>query len=545
MKIIQAVFITVVGLYFCGHGGQFVWAQEGEQSDGSVSQAEYFGRKFHEAVKSKKDDLIVKAADEIFDQQTQQMFSPSFSGYFFRNSAYAYWRENQNVKAMHSAEGLIRHAEDVHRAIGYRLKFYIARDNATNNAKTNKDNSENNEVAYQGLKGFLATIYGPDASDDAQTIVIPQRYIASFLRDLKDEDQLKSENQLEIGDLTFKALKTLFESGYTPESPFVTMDFWAKQYGLGLLERGQLKQAEKIAGIITSPNIIKSMYIDKTYQPLWKTDRLKSADRVMKTFEKNISRLEKLVKKHPDKLQGRQSLIKAYARMGKLDEAVKLAKNTLLDMESFDSFSDGAEYKNWVFNEIAYVYYEIGDYERGNAYMLRAASISEDGSKGNISQVINYTAKLLDQAEYQKALDIQNTLLSEDGASDYGNMWIWYNQACGFYKLGQKELSAAAMKKLEEKQEKNYSAYTMSLLCQNKIEAAAQSYLVRLNAPEHRSLALEALQITIVPEYEMPLDEILRRNLEKIRMRPDILQAVNKYGRIETWPLSNTYWGKY
>jgi len=478
-------------------------------------------------------------ADEIFDQQVQQKFTPGFSSYFFRNSAYAYWREDQNVKAMYSAEGLIRHGSDYHRALGYRLKFYIARNNAIDKAKANEKDIEDNKTAYQGLTGFLSIVFAKDASEDASSVVIPQRYISRFLRDLK------SENDLQISDSKFKVYETLFESGYKPEGPLDTVNFWRKQYGLGLLERGQIKQAKKIAVAITNPSILRSIYIDKAYEPLWTISNLKSSKRVMRAFEDDINRLERLVKKHPDKLQGRQYLIKAYATIGKLDEAVKLADKTLEDMENFDSFTDEAKYKNWIFNEIAYVYYEKGDYERGNAYMLRAASISEDGSKGNISQVINYTAKLLNQAEYQKALDIQGKLLSEAGASDYGDMWIWYNQACGYYKLGKLEQSSVAMKKLVDKREKNYAAYAMSLLCQNKIEAAARSYLVRLEDPEHRNLALEALQISNVPKHEMPLDKILRTNLEKIRTRPDILRAVNKYGRIEAWSLSNTYWGNY
>ena len=521
LKIIILVFLTFYSL------PQTAFAQSYSQQQTQTELINSLGRKFLKVSDSKNDKSIVEVADEIFEKQLQEKYKDNFSGYFFTISAYAYWREDRLDKAMQCAESLIRHSSDYRQGLGYQVKFHLTR------------NSEDYASSYQALDDFLTLTMNNTASEDAASLTMPQRYISMLLR------KMKSDDDRQINDLKFKTYEMLFDKGYSPDKPFDTVDHWRKQYSLGLLERGKIKQARKMAASITDPSALRGMYVNKSYEKLWSVSSLKTADRVMKAFDNDIDHLKRLVEKYPDKLQGRQSLIKSYATIGKLEAAEKLANKTLKEMEDFGSFSDGEDYKNWIFNEIAYLYYEKGDYERGNSYMVRAASIVEDNSKGNVSQVINYTAKLLDQGEYQKALDFQDKFMSEGGVSDYGNMWIWYNQACGFYKLGQMKKSGYAMQKMAEHREDNYPAYSMSLLCTGNIEAAALSYITRLNDPDYRSAALDAMQIAKLSKNEMPLDRELRENLDEVRTRPDVLAAINEYGRTETWPLSNTYWGDF
>lgn len=524
MKTISALILIFLsfGLFL-----QTAFAQSDDQEQVQTDVIENIGQRFFTAYRDDNDKGMVAVSDEIFEKQLQLRFNENFQGIFFTGAAYAYWREDRLDKAAQCAENLIRHSSDYRQGIGYQIKFHLTR------------NSEDYAASYKALDDFLGVTMNESASEDAASLIITQRYISLFLR------KLKSENGLRMHDLKFKTYEMLFDRVYQPDKVFSTMDYWRKAYSLGLLERGKIKQAKKMAVSITQPSVLRSMYVDKSYEKLWSVSSLKTTDRVMKAFDNDIDRLKRLVKKHPDKLQGRQSLIMAYATIGQLDKAENLSKKTLKEMEDFGSFSDEDDYKNWIFNEIAYVYYAKGDYERGNSYMVRAANTVEDSSNSNVSQVINYTVKLLDQGAYQKALDFQDKFMSEDGASDYGDMWIWYNEACGYFKLGQMKKSVAAMKKLADNREENYPAYSMSLLCAGKIEAAAQSYISRLNDPDHRSEALDAMQISKFSEQIMPLDKELRANLDKVRARADVRESVNKYGRIETWPLPNTYWGDF
>lgn len=524
MKFIK---LCIFGVLAFGTLSQTASAQSENPEQTQTDMINELGRKFLKAAKSDDDKVIVSVADEIFQEQLQGRYKDEFSGYFYTIAAYAYWREDRLDKAMQCAENLVRHSSDFRQGIGYQLKFHLSRQN------------EDYAVSYQALDDFLALTMDEAASEDAASLIMPQRNISRLLRKMKNEDGRN------ISDLKFKTYEMLFERGYEPDKVLNTMDHWRKDYSLGLLEHGKVKQAKKIAVSITDPSALRSMYVDNSFKQLWSVSSLKNADRVMKAFDNDIDRLKRLVKKHPDKLQARRDLIRAYGNIGKLGEAEKLAERTLKEMENFGSFTDGEDYKNWIFNEIAYIYYEKGDYERGNSYMLRAANTVEEGSTNNVSQVINYTAKLLDQGKYQKALDFQDKFMPEDGASDYGNLWIWYNEACGYHKMGQSKKSSIAMKKLADNREDNYPAYSMSLLCAGKIDAAAQSYIARLNDPDHRSGALDAMQISKLSEQMMPLDKELRVSLDKVRARPDVLKAANKYGRIETWPLSNTYWGDF
>jgi hypothetical protein len=84
---------------------------------------------------------------------------------------------------------------------------------------------------------------------------------------------------------------------------------------------------------------------------------------------------------------------------------------------------------------------------------------------------------------------------------------------------------------LKEGGKANPSAYAMALLCANKLSDAESWYIKRLNDPDMRSDALQALQHFAKGMNEGAHYAMLQDRLETVRNRSSVKKALEKSGR--------------
>jgi len=290
---------------------------------------------------------------------------------------------------------------------------------------------------------------------------------------------------------------------------------------------------------VTSPRILVAVAVDRRFEPVWRELQADNRFDWAAVAEAEVARLRKSAADQPRRLEIVVELMGALRLIGRAEEAIKVgeaARDRLTDPKAFDDQADNA---NWLHNELAYAY---SDVERAaEAEAAFHASIAAGDAQGDrISQRVNWAAYLVRQGRGAEALPVLDQIGDGDG-SPYGLLWRESGRVCALAS-NDRAKADALMDRIAPRWDDNPSAIGRALLCLDRIDEAADLLVKRLRSERHRDTALLAAVAGPRPpkgDYEVRM----RQRREAVLAKPEVIKALDTYGRRLTVPYVGGYWG--
>jgi tetratricopeptide (TPR) repeat protein len=336
--------------------------------------------------------------------------------------------------------------------------------------------------------------------------------------------------------------EALVSQGYAPPDA-VPDDGLRRDHARLLLQRGEVTRARERVTTIVDPQSLLAMRIDRRFEALRSEPDFEQRFDLVAAVERSIARARENVAANPRLLGPSLDLVQSIRLLGRREEALAEVDRVLARAQGPEGpslFDDHEDQLNWLLNERSYILYDLDRRDEARTTFGQAIGAGE-GGHWNVSQVINFASLLQSEGRSTEAVEVLRTV---GRASPYGDMWAASIRACAGENLRNAALRDEAMAFLRAHEDDNPAALTRGLLCINDLDGAAAVYVRRLGNPEHREVALLALQIyepspVILSEQEAELD----RRQATVRDRPDVRAAAEAVGRIERVPLHSVYWG--
>ena len=385
----------------------------------------------------------------------------------------------------------------------------------------------------------------------------PLAGLAATERFVKREPRMLSEVELQVifsllgklkdtpeGDKRLAFLDLLWDAGYKPADPAASLDGLRMAYARLLTAEHMTARAARLIREIDSSLAVTTFLIDRSFDPVRIFKGLPDEKDLPALVAAEVEKSLRATREHPALLAVSLNYIQALRLSGAFEDAEKAAAETAAAMGETaeeSAYEDYDEYAAWILNEWAYSLYDLGRNDEARAALARAADKDEHGAS-NVSQRINLSSMLHAQERHAEALT-EIAKLDASTMNPYGVMWAKAVTVCA--RAFQNRLGEASddLAYLKEHKADNMSALQRTLFCVNDLDAAAALYIERLEDPDQRGAALNALQAALSPPYTPPVTAELHKRFETVRARPDVREAAEKVGRILSLPFYPTYWG--
>lgn len=200
--------------------------------------------------------------------------------------------------------------------------------------------------------------------------------------------------------------------------------------------RGELAEAR--AGLTKNvpTNSLVSMAIDRRHAALWpELDRL-GADRYRKNLEHEANRAATAAKTAPKDYAVATHQMRTLRALGRFQEALGVGKHLAADKAQIEIVGSDAF---WLVNEYANDLRYQGHIDDAIVALDNVLALGVDRYPELGSLVINRSEMAIAAGHFQKAFDDLTELERKrfDHLSAYGKMWVWANQACALWGLGE------------------------------------------------------------------------------------------------------------
>lgn len=321
----------------------------------------------------------------------------------------------------------------------------------------------------------------------------------------------------------------LFDAGWDTDAS----SLWRMRAGQ-LLDAGQTERAAAFAAKTTSAGDRMIMSIDRRFDPLRET--LPQAFDVAGALADELSKAEAKVAAPEANLEDRSVLAWALIQRARNDEALNVINAGMPREDKPTAAPVDPHQLIWALDARSRAFTQLGRWDEAVADLRRAARRPENGGQ-NVSHAINLGWLYMRLGRNDEAL---GAVADIDDASmaPYGRMQRAQVQICALHGLSRETETKAKLAWIREHASDDPAALTEALVCTGQVAAAAQEVLARLNDPKRRSDVLLMLQTYMENGHETAWDRRHRDTWAQIIARPDVQAAVARFGRIETWPLT-------
>lgn len=302
-----------------------------------------------------------------------------------------------------------------------------------------------------------------------------------------------------------------------------------------LLDAGDPARAALMAEKITATDDRLAVSVDRRFDVL--REAAPSAFDVVGALDAELERKRAAAHAVDAALDEKSSYARALMYRGRYEEAL-VEINASLDRSTAkaDAPDPDPNHLIWALDSRARILGFMGRHDEALADLRRASRRPENGGQ-NVSQAINlawlYHRLGRDEEALEAIADIDDANLAA-----YGKMQRRQVQACAEHALGRDDAYKISVAWLREHQVDNPAALESVAKCAGDLTSGAAAYLARLEDPERRGDALAEAQTYIPSPNPLPSDERARAYGLAMLARPDVKAAIERYGRIETWPLT-------
>lgn len=347
------------------------------------------------------------------------------------------------------------------------------------------------------------------------------------------EDELDAAN---ASDRELALLEALFDAHWSSEKGDSSY-FWLELTRL-LIDRGAIAKANIVARNIHSARAVIAMRVDKRFDAVVRTTEGSfDVDRVAK---EEIQQAEVFSREHPDKLAPQIRLLSL------LNDSLQYTRALAIADDINASVADGkgpGVYKDFSDQYLSMLSQRSRALEgqgRWDEAVAQRASAVQHNEYGAISQAIslaNLDANLLRPTEALEALAKLDAPANAGRTSSHGRM----QQERILLKISvqQKDEKGIAthMAYLRNNRDHDVGAWEDAFLITGDDDAAAKLLIERLHSTKWRNDALLEMQ-NYADTQTAPFYQGMQKHWKNVVQRPEVLNAANEVGRIESFHLA-------
>jgi hypothetical protein len=309
-----------------------------------------------------------------------------------------------------------------------------------------------------------------------------------------------------------------------------------------LLEQHRIDEAREIAqAIIVSGSYDLGTLIilisDRAFDPITTADP--HTFDISAILDWQLANARAHVDAQQDKLAPVNDLARALYMRNRLDEAKTLLENALHRIESAPResppYSDLDAELVWTHNQLSDISDAQDDPQQALERLRLSAQMQENGQP-NVSQRLNYAAKLEDAGRGAEALaELEG--FDESNASPYGAMVVRNVRACSYAQMGNTAQLRATISDMRTHAADSYFGLTDAALCAHDDNLAAETFLRALRDPAYRGAAILRVQTFIRDAPISTFQTEMRERWHVLFQRPDVQREIERAAHINSFPI--------
>ena len=304
------------------------------------------------------------------------------------------------------------------------------------------------------------------------------------------------------------------------------------------VKNSDLVQAKSTLLKITDPNILLSFLSDKRFQDIWPSIEALAGPNFSSTIENSVALAREEYEKNDEDFQLVLNYAIALRTQGRESAASNLLKPFAEDLKRIEL---NGEPGYWLVNEYASSLIAQNRFDEGIEFLTKVIALGVDDYPSLVNMQINRAVWYLDAGKFQEAFDVASSI-DTDLSSNYGDMFIFYVQACSLENLGREQESLHVLMEMLTQPESNNTALLNALLCAGDLDHARDIMINLLYDPESRDFALEKFQRGLIsshlPEFRRKQRDLLRELLSN----PKVQDVFTQYGRALEIQGSELFW---
>jgi hypothetical protein len=388
---------------------------------------------------------------------------------------------------------------------------------------------------------FLAAQAARNQTDALLSLTaIAQRWPASLSR-ISDQNvdglALYTRTDRPLADARIALLEALDRAGWTPKNVDMNVDGLWMDLTLAFLDRGQVDKAGAAARKVVDPQSIADMRVDLRFDPVTSAD-LAWFD-VRRAADRRQHFLQATSKASPDSLAGINATARLLLGQDRPREAVALLEGAIKRARAADAtpFTD-KDQLNVTYDALSMALFLLGQGDESIAAMKAGAQLQEHGQT-NVSQKLDLGARYVELGRPDDALAAVSDV-GPDDVSNFGRTVLESVHAMAYVAKNDGPRMAAAVTYLKAHADDSPVNLVDVLVVVGDQDGAAEETIKLLADPLNRREILSLMQDAIVPDTTPDFSKAFRRKITALRERPDVKAAVERVGRIESWPLIDT-----
>lgn len=331
-------------------------------------------------------------------------------------------------------------------------------------------------------------------------------------------------------------LQSLYDAHWKQKWDIEPSSSW-RDLSLGLLEKGQFRQANAVAAHVTDPYILIAMRADRRFDAVVAAnpaqfDIVAAADREIKAFQAASETT-------PRSLELKWRLIGALLSRQRYDAALAASDSVLSDIRSTNFperlFEHFADQRSTFLEFRAIVLERLERWDEAVAQMSSASLLTEKYS-GNVDQIINLGALYCELRRPNDCLSAIGKLTAKTSA--FGVMRLEDVRLDAAMQLGDTKQVARSLSYMRAHRADAPQAYEDALLTANHVDREAAELIRELLDKDERQDALLSVQM-FAPTPDTPRDMELEARRRAMINRPGVQAAIQKVGRVESYRLEN------
>jgi hypothetical protein len=333
--------------------------------------------------------------------------------------------------------------------------------------------------------------------------------------------------------------KALFDTGWSPDDPFLSADDMWANLAISLLAKGDTATAIAVGNHIVSATTLAKMRVDKRFDPV--TSASPAHFDIAAAQARNIDDARRNALVFPSKLEGANRVANALYLSGQADAALKVVNDALAQPTGSDGKSPFADYDeqiNWAFDVQARALSVLGREDESVAALAKGAKAKENGAI-NVSQAINLADAYNVYANPKAALEAIAGV-TDATVSRYGRMALEDAKACAFSQLDDSRNMRTSIEYLKTHTDEGVAPYIDALQCIGDRDALARELIAQMDNAITRSGALMFVQDYLPSDKLPPRAKAEIELMREVRSRPDVQAEIAKVGRVESIPLTTT-----
>jgi tetratricopeptide (TPR) repeat protein len=303
------------------------------------------------------------------------------------------------------------------------------------------------------------------------------------------------------------------------------------------IDHKDMKRAKDVTRRITHSSTLVAMRIDKRFDALTSSEP-KLFD-VQAAAVREVIQAKKAMNENPKALGAVVMFGYALYTVGQFEEMLALTDSIIAKVDKAKPkeplYEDLDDQLNWIYNHKASALRALGRFDEAAA-ALQAWNDSQRNAGDRVSQAINLGFFYNEMGRPDDALKAVAGIDASKGMSEYGRTQYEFVRFQAFEQQKKASEAEAIVAWMREHKDDSPDTAQDTLMEAGDVDGAAALMISRLNDPDERADALAGIQRYAQSPRTERLKELDALN-EAMLARPDVVAAIAKYGRRETFSI--------